>query len=495
MFIKKNNLLKCIFLFFINLSLFATVKFADLDLNNSNQLLFTCEHKIPGLPDYKTLFITELNEDGNIPSPKILTCFPESMTLLQNGTILQLRNRYGTAQYNLSNSSLNWISVANKIPTEYTHKSFYLENSNGTYECYVKQTKNAVGSLELVNTKTLQTIVLSENNPYCYGKINAKWSPSGKTLIYEKNQELYFITPEAAFKNIQLKEEYRHIGKGNVNSVYWTESNELIYIDGDVIYRIREKELYTRGLYSTFVGKGELIGRLAQNFNNLHDHFWCDNDVSQFIVITAEHIVTCYEIKKAGYDFAQIKSISSLSKINGTTLDFHLFWNEKKEPVLWIDYLSFNSNTKQSIVLKVNDSLKTVLEVSNTLDAKLSPDKKNVAFASDKNLYVYDINTWKRVSRFSGEKIHSYLWANPYSIYIGDEEAVRVWNVADGKEKSNSNAQDSNGKILFLSQAQNSHFDSKRIVCRLKNGKSFSFKSQTNTWSEANTINAKYELN
>ena len=89
-------------------------------------------------------------------------------------------------------------------------------------------------------------------------------------LLYEKDGDVYFCRPEAVFRDVEVEEKYRRIGRGSINSVEWASQRHLVYIDDCMVYRINSRELYTLGLYSGIIGQGTPIGRLPFQFNEIH---------------------------------------------------------------------------------------------------------------------------------------------------------------------------------------------------------------------------------
>ena len=482
-------------IFIFRTSVFANVSFDDLDLNAQDNLLYSVKHEIPGTPSYKTLYLTKLNETKSSSSQEILTCFPEQMELLDEGKKLQIRNRYGTAIYSTQSSRLDWISSANKIPIEYTHTGIYSVSKNGKWAVYVKQSTSSLGQLVLLNCSTFEEKVLVESSPFSYDKINVKWSPSSNSLIYEKNSNLYFTTPEVAFKNIQIPEEYRKIGKGTINSVAWTDSGNLIYISGDIIYKISEKEFFTRGLYSSLVGNGEIIGRLTSSFDNLHNVFFVDSDASKIVVISEEKSLSYYSLGLNSYDYVKLLEYYPLTLIKGSPLSYKIFWTGDGNPVLWIDFLDFNSVQKTSTVYAIQDSaLKSILAVKNSLEPKLSPDKRYIAFTGGSSIFVYDTTTWKPVSKLSGEKIYSFVWASSSLLYVGGEYSVRLWKL-DSSSMASSALSSTNQTLedvsqgfsltLFLSAPYKNFWDEEKIICQNGNDKKFyQYDFSSNLWLE-----------
>ena len=454
----------------------ANVSFESLDLNGEDQLLFTAKHEIPGTPVYQSLFMTRLGKNKTEDSPKIMTCFPEQMELLNGGKTLQLRNRYGTAWYDTNSRSLSWITSANRIPVEYTHTGVVSESPDGKWICFVRQTKNALGQLVLQNVLTQEQQVIVESTAFSYEKVPVKWAKDSACFLYEKNTSVYFLTPDAAFKNVQLPEEYRKIGKGTISCVEWTDRNELLYIDSDIIYRIRENELYTRGLYAALVGSGTIVGRLPAKFSPLRDRFWVSPDGQNLVLVTGDNLVSFYSIVTTGYDFVKINSIFPLNTIKGSPLDFDVYWTSEKKPVMWIALLNYSSGRKSSSVYRIGSSMELLLDVMSSAKPQLSPDKKQVAFTGGNSIYVYDVDSWKQVNRLSGESVISFVWASPSLLYVGGSKSVRLWNT-DPLSASES--------VLFLTSVDEAYWSGGRVVARYGSENNYyAYEPLKNVWNK-----------
>ena len=89
----------------------AQVKFENPQINADSKFLFTVSHNLGGTIPYKTLFLADATKTD---ATKIITCFPERMEMLAGGSVLQVRNRYGSARYSVADSTLSWISREEK---------------------------------------------------------------------------------------------------------------------------------------------------------------------------------------------------------------------------------------------------------------------------------------------------------------------------------------------------------------------------------------------
>ena len=147
-------------LIFLNITfLHAQVKFENPQINAESKVLFTVNHKLGGTVSYKTLFMADATQSE---STRILTCFPEKMELLSNGSVLQVRNRYGTARYSVADSTLSWIKREDSIPADAKAMLPQAVSPDGKWACFVKKTDAASGELYLKNMSTLEEFLLND---------------------------------------------------------------------------------------------------------------------------------------------------------------------------------------------------------------------------------------------------------------------------------------------------------------------------------------------
>ena len=94
----KFRALCCLFVSLFVLPLAARVSFGSADLNDKDEILFTVRRDFPGTPSYRSLFYAKLVNGSPAEAPRALTCYPERLELLSHGSVLQVRNRSGTAR-------------------------------------------------------------------------------------------------------------------------------------------------------------------------------------------------------------------------------------------------------------------------------------------------------------------------------------------------------------------------------------------------------------
>ncbi len=505
---KKNSkhLLKIIIAaFFLGMQfpLSAEVSFSGLDLNYEDRLLFTAYQNIPGTYPYTSLLLAELGKTSAKGIPQMLTCFPEKLELLNENNNLQIRNRYGRALYNEESNTLVWTSTADRIPVEYTHMGPQAVSPDGKWLCYVKRTRNSQGQLILQNTSTTEEKVLVETVSFSYDKVDVKWSPDSNAVLYEKEGYVYFFTPSLNAMNIKLPDEYCRIGKGTIGNVNWTEEKSLIYIDGDIVYKIYENELYTRGLYSNMIGSGKIIGHLPSSFNSLQDKFWCDSFCRQLIVISGNKVISTYILPVKSSDSFTIKNVFPLADLEGNLLDYEIYWTDELKPILWADILMFESGIKASSVYTLDEKMKLILTVKGSLSPELSPDKRHLAFTGGNSLYVYDTNTWNQTAKYTGEKIISFVWKDKQNLYVGGNQTIFVWgfdakSVATASLKGIENIpSEGYSKFLLLSSVSTAFWNGSKIIAYPSQGaKCYSYIPVSNVWvQEEKPVTIPSELN
>lgn len=486
-----KKILVYVALLFTAMNIFAEVKFGGLDLNSQDKLLFTAYQNIPGTPAYTSLLSAKLTRTSVKDSPVMLTCFPERLELINGGTNLQIRNRYGRALYNESLNTLIWTSTANRIPVEYTHMGPQAVSPDGKWICFVRRTRSSVGQLVLQNAKTTEEKILVDVTDFSYDDVKVKWSPDSSAVLYENKGTVYFATPTAGNLGMNLPEAYCKIGKGTIESVNWTDEKALIYIDGDIIYKIYENELYTRGLYSSLIGNGTIIGRLPTVFNPLHDKFSCDNFCSQLIIISGEKTLSWYKLPVHGYEMAGVNGIYPITDNAGSILNSIVFWTTEGKPVVWSEMVLYENGIKASSVYSISNKLDLILTVKGSLKPQLSPDKRHLAFTGGNSIYIYDTTTWKQTAKSTGEKIISFVWKDKQSLYLGGLQTVRLWSfdakasAAASIAKEESVSSPGVTKVLFLSSVHSAFWFKNQIIAYTsKDGKCYLYNEEKNVWTE-----------
>lgn len=456
-------------------SSYAKVRFDDIDLNNDDRLLFTAEHNIPGVAGYKSLFCTRLGPDKIEETPALLTCFPERMELLGEGKILQVRNMHGLSRFYIDEGRLVNVKENKNLRKTFRRTYPVSVSPDGKWYCIVEPSKSASGKLVLVNSQTLLEKVIIEPVDMDYSSVRVKWSPDGKVFLYENKKTVYFATPDAVFKNLQVGSDYRKIGEGTIESVQWTQDKKVIYLKDDIVYKIDQNELYTRGLYSSLVGNGEIIGRLPSPFDSITDRFWCNGAGTKIAVISKSNILELYSVsEKDRLDYMKIDMLYTLTEMSGTSLSHRIFWNGDKQPLIWVDSLDHETNEKRSTLYSIDDEMNYIFTAKNSIEPVVSPDLKKIAFTDAGVLRIFDISTRSEVASYDTEPVVSFVWSGRSSLYVGGKETVRHFNFGLHENK-----------FLFLSSVGNANWNSGMIVTTTESDRtSYCYDKIKNTWVE-----------
>ncbi len=475
---KKISIL---FLVFGLFTFFASAgtSFGNPDLNLNDEVLFTVRHNMVGTSPYKSLFYSKLKDGKSDGSPDILTCYPEQMELLNQKEILQIRNRYGIARYSRKTGELSWIEKTDVMPENIVPVVPYDVSPNGKYFCRIERTSIYSGNLTVVNTETGKSSVLCENVLNSYEDLPVKWSPDSSVLIYEKNGAVYFCNPDAVLRGVEIDERYRKVGRGTINSVFWASSKYIAYIDDYLLYRINSKELYTLGLYSGIIGQGKPMGRLPFQFNPLTDKFSCNSEVTSTVVIQNSRFFTYLNVRSASCDYMDVIYSRPYTESNASLVGTYVFWDEADKPILWQEILPYDRTAEAGAVYKLDSVSQKVLELQDSGKPFISPDGSKVAFFAGSTVYVYDINSWKRVSALSGEKVVSAIWIDDLNLYIGGEKTIKRLNIITNQTE-----------LVTLSSVTSGYFNTsdKSIIADSGKADFYRFNSKKRTWTKTDEV-------
>ncbi len=452
-----KNLKKAFFSIFVLFSGFCgfsvsnLIKFENPQINSESKILYTIEHNFGAGENYKTLFLSDATKSQNT---KILTCYPEKMEILSGGAVLQIRNRYGTARYSVADENLTWISQEESLPTAAKGMFPAAVSASGKWICILKKTGPASANLVLKNALTFEEFVLDENAEFDYEKIPVKWCPGKEILLYEKKGEksssVYFCDPKACEQNLQMSEDFRKIGEGNINSVSWANSKYFIYIDGGLIYKIGTNEIYTRALYSNIAGTGVVVGKLPLEFDARKDKFWINPQLNKLILIKANSVISVYEIDGTSSKKFSASYSKPFSAEKGLVSGCNVYWASNGSEILWVNLVGIDDGKTKSCVYSLSSRIELLGTFEQVKTPSLSPDGKKLAFGSGNHLFVYEIGGWKKIGDLGGEKSVSCVWSGNETIFAGGSSSVRKLTMGDDGKFNGD------GKLLFLSSVKSS---------------------------------------
>lgn len=481
--------------FLLNNFIFSKISFDKLDLNKNDELLFTVCNESTGIAKYNALLTVKIPSDKSDFVPQCASFYPEQMELLDNGKILQIRNIYATAKYDVLNKKLTSESVVKKLSEKPLPLLPYSVSFDGAWYCYLKKTSFLTADLILKDVTANSEYVLSKNVKMNYEKVPVKWSPEKNLLLYEKNGNVYFCNPSAIQGNVEIDEKYRKIGRGAIDSANFASSKYIIYADDSLLYKINTKELYTLGLYSEILGKGTVIGRLPFKFNPKTDKFSPNEKMNAFMFIQNKRMFAYLTANKESGDYMNVLYSRPYVATDSSLIDSEIFWDKNENPVLRIKQLPYDSDKiRNSVnVLKINDFetnkdtpeayIYNVLTLDDSEKLFVSPDGSKAGCSNGNKFYIYDLYAWNKIAELPREeKIVSAVWLDSDTLFVGGEKSVRKWNCVTGKEEliaiSSVNA-------AFWKSDENSE-KKFSIVADNGSGEFYEFLTKTNSWKKIN---------
>ena len=170
--------------------LYGEITFSTPVLNSRNEILFGVTHSQPGEFSYTALFSAGL--DTPDAQPLQLTCFPEQMSLLNNGSVLRIKNRYGISLYSVVAGSLMHTpaGLTEAVPSRPVSPAVESVSPDGKWICTVKKTGSSTAQVVLQNASGYTETVLIPETELSYTDVPVRWSPDSSILIYEKNGTL-----------------------------------------------------------------------------------------------------------------------------------------------------------------------------------------------------------------------------------------------------------------------------------------------------------------
>ncbi|MBQ9238619.1 MAG: polysaccharide deacetylase family protein [Treponema sp.] len=448
------------------------IRFSEPDINNKDDVLVTVRHTVAGTAPYTTLFSINVSEPSPEQSADVLTYYPEQMEMLAGRRILQLRNRYGRMRYDMATRTCSWMERTAGMPTGSSRAGTYVPSPDGAWFCFIRKTGPATGSVILEHTATGRTAIVAQNVACHADVVPVRWARDSSVLFYENNGNVYFLSPEPFIRGTETDEQHRRIGAGGIASVNVIEKY-IIYIDGDCVYRINIRELYTLGLYAGIVGTGTAVGRLQDAFVPSVDYASVNAQATMLVVVHGRKTVAVYALVAGGSDFLSVVCYRPYVNAYGSVISAQVVWGRDGIPSVWFKLMPYTGATPCAAVVRVSGSrLVPVITVDRAFEPVLSPDGTRVLIASGTALQVYDTASWERVAELSGEHIVRAVWSSSDEVYVGGEHTIRRWTIS---------AQTTS--VILLSAAEVARWDDRTVIARTA-GTWFQYDGVHRTWAE-----------
>ncbi len=280
------------------------VRFGELNINASGELLFFATAEMPGLGEYSSLFLADIPG----ASMKQLTVFPERFHVVGNSGAILVQNRFGLfrtvtpdatteespaadeASYTAPRPDMAFQPLAhfpafirgNDIETGKTIAAG--ASPDGRYLTYLVPTSAGYGDLRMYDTVQETETTVSSGVEMTLDEAPLRWSGDSSLFVYSRQNRLYYFSIEQYRGGRILNESLRRLGPGTVQNVRWNSGDTLYYVRGSLVYRIRGTEFFARSLYQELLKIGSIVGKLPDTFDQSFDRFWISPDGTKILL-------------------------------------------------------------------------------------------------------------------------------------------------------------------------------------------------------------------
>ena len=170
------------------------------------------------------------------------------------------------------------------------------------------------------------------------------------------------------------------------------------------------------------------MARLPFQFDSQVDKFFVNSDVTAIVVNQNQKLFSYLKVQSESCDYMDVIYSRPYTDSTASLYDAYVLWNTFDEPILWQEKLPYDGSSEKGAVYKLDSTAKQVLEIQDSGKPSVSPNGNKVAFFAGSMLYVYDVNTLKRIAQLGGEKITAALWLDDQNLIVGGERSIRKWN-------------------------------------------------------------------
>jgi peptidoglycan/xylan/chitin deacetylase (PgdA/CDA1 family) len=445
---------------------FSEISFLDPDINNANDVLFTVRADIPGRETCKTLFMKRVGAQ----TIEQLSFYPEAMESLLDGTVLQVRNRFGTARWDTAMSSFSWVNDAKPFRSGGSIGFGALRDvaasPDGHWMVFIDPVSPTRGRLSLYDVVKDARYVLAPSVER--GGVPVSWSPDSSILLYSIDGTIYFSRPQSLFTVDSVDARYRVLGSGSIANVSWFSDSRFLYVSGSSVYRAQASELLARSLYSPLIGIGELAGKLPCDFDPAFDSFCSSPDGTAILLSKGSRNVYYCPLSGDDYVLDAVPSHFPWLLLSGNTSNVIPLWTANGIPAVFAESIQDGARTFRAwkAVAGASGTLFAPMQIpSGTKSFVASPDGNYVAFLSGAAVQVYGTANWKEIASFQDERVVAASWGKDTTLFLGGVSSVRSWDFKVGASS-----------ILFLSSVSSAGWDEQGTVVLADSGSLGRFK-------------------
>ena len=429
---------------FLSLGLAADVEFRGPDFSRNGVLLFSARCALPGGSSYDALFAAD-PASGTIRS---LTYYPESISLVDGGRRLEIRNRFG-----LYRSDSDFANIAAVPGFPGFERGSPVVNGNlpptttspdGIWVLQDEANSAAYGQLVLYDTRSGARSVVVDGIEYSTGRLPARWSPDSRYFVYSKSGSLYYYSIDQLLSSRVIDEGFRRIGPGRIEAARWSQDGSLWYLRDSALYRILPSEFFTQALYQGIAGMGSLAGKLPFPFDPNFDDYWVSSDGQRIIFSKGGRNLFLVYLDPDDYGSkARVAALPYLFLQGGTRVR-DVIWPAFGPVTVFTGTIRGGAVTSgawrfdapaDATLLGLAPKV-TELETDGAVEVKLSPDGTKIALAGADGLVVRDYQTWKPLANLAAPGAFHVLWKDDSRLICAGSDYIESWNVASGERST-----------------------------------------------------------
>jgi peptidoglycan/xylan/chitin deacetylase (PgdA/CDA1 family) len=402
---------------------FGEPEFIDMDLSDSNILLFRMRADDPGFGPYDTLFVSNL-KTGNISQ---LTFFPERITYLRGTGQIQIQNRFGVFRTDFTLQNMHRVddfsSFLGNGKVERGKLFRMITSPDGRYILSVRNARGAVADLALAGVSDKKQTVIIRDADVDFKRPYVVWSDDARFILYTKNNTIHYFSIDQFREDRVLAENIRTIGKGSLASIAWRGTDTLYYLTGRLVYRIHTQEFFTRSLYREILSIGTVLGRVPYEFDPNFDDFWVAPDGKSVLINKGGRNLFLAYLRSD--DFSVQGNITMLPYLSlpSSTRVRRVIWSEANLVTILtagLDNGSWASSVFRLVVPEKGETSAGFVQLKeeNIYDMILSPAKGRVALIKKDKVDIKTYDAWGLVD--------IVLIPSPLDAAFRDESSVVV---------------------------------------------------------------------
>lgn len=436
----KRRALACALAGILSAGLAADVEFRGPDFSSKGILLFSARSSLPGGGSYDALFAAD-PASGAIRS---LSFYPESLSLVDGGRRLEIRNRFGL--YRTDANFADPLAVPGfpgfELGSPVVNGSLppCSTSPDGVWVLLDEASSAAYGRLVLYDTRSGARSVVVDSIEYSIGAVPARWSPDSRYFVYAKNGSLYYYSMEQLLSSRVLDEGFRRIGPGRIEALRWAPDGSLYYLREDALYRILPAEFFTQALYQGIAGMGVLAGKLPFPFDPNFDDFWVSTDGRRIIFSKGGRNLFLVYLDPDDYGAkARVAALPYLFLQGGTRVR-DVLWPPQGPVTVFTGTIRGGASVSGAwrFEAPLDPSLLGLapqvseLDTGGAVELALSPDGTKIALAGAQGVSVRDYASWRPLASLAAPGAFHVLWRDDSRLIVAGKDYIEGWDLGSG---------------------------------------------------------------